>query len=147
MKFGPQMEAVHPIAAIYIFAFSLSPYVEGIDDLPNSYFVTGNGINTGRLKLCKKFYSFPPCRCRPNAFAVPTDSFPVPLALCISIPENVDSILLACAHVSLGRHAIIDTLELGFDIFSALFVAHGIRVATNYQEGKLFIQNLSESNF
>jgi len=67
--------------------------------------------------------------------------------LCISIPENVDSILLACAHVSLGRHAIKDTLELGFDIFSALCVAHGSRVATNYQEGKLFIQNLSESNF
>jgi hypothetical protein len=52
---------------------------------------------------------------------------------------------LAGLGIALGGKAVEDAFKLGFDVFSAGFVAHVTTVAGSYKKGNMLIQNLSRT--
>ncbi|MDE7064082.1 MAG: hypothetical protein K2O70_01235, partial [Desulfovibrionaceae bacterium] len=135
------------VMLVNVFSLASAPREVSINDLPDGDFITFNGIDAGSLKLGKKLCAFFSGRCRTDDLAVPANGFPVPLTFMIGVPERIDKIRFACAWITLGRLAVENALELGFDVFSASCALHEGRIASEIHFCKMLIQNLSKMDF
>lgn len=147
VDFGLEVGAILAVVLINVLPFASAPNKVGIHQLPDGDFITLNRIDAGGLKLGKKLCPLLPGRSRTDAFAVPSDGFPMPFAFVVSVPEAIDFVVLSGSRIALGGRTEEDALELGLYVFSFSYVAHTSNIKNTTEEGKMLIQNLSKMNF
>ena len=147
MNFSLEMGTVLAVMLVNVLPFTMTPRKISVHYLPNGNLVALNGIDASGLEFGKKLGPFLPGSDRANAFAVPADGFPVPLAFVVSVPEAVDFVVLPGSQITFGGLTEENTLKLGLYVFSVDFVAHMSNIKEATKEGKMLIRNLSKMDF
>ena len=146
MNFGLDVRRVLTIMLVNVLSLAVTPFAIGVHHLPNGHFVALDRIDAGGCHFGEEFCALLFDGRWPDALAMPADGFPVPLAFKIGEPEGINSVGGAGTRIAFGREAIVHALELGLDVFSAGYVAHGENVPAKTCLGKMFIQNLSKTD-
>ena len=147
MNFVLEMRRVLAIMLINVFPLASAPGKIGINEVPCGHFFALHRIDAGNGNFSKEFCPLFLYQGRTDALAVSADSFPVPFALGVLVAETVNAIRQAGSWITFGGLAIENALELGFDVFSAGYVAHGEIITTNCSNWKMIIHLLSKRHF
>ena len=147
MNFVLEMRRVLAIMLVNVFPLASAPGKIGINEVPCGHFFAFHGIDAGNGNFSKEFCPLFLYQGRTDALTVSADSFPMPLALGVLVAEAVNAIRQAGSWITFGGLAIEDALELGFDVFSAGYVAHEEIITANYSNWKMIIHLLSKRHF